>query len=91
MAELSPPVLHEWGLSAALQWLAEDMVKHGLEGRAVPVARPSAVVEFVCPSPSRERIIRRSWCQIPGPVSIWTRSPPDTAINMPAGSLALPE
>ena len=30
MAELSPPVLHELGLSAALQWLAEDMVKHGL-------------------------------------------------------------
>ena len=31
MAELSPPVLHEWDLSAALQWLAEDMVKHGLK------------------------------------------------------------
>ena len=31
MAELSPPVLHEWGLSAALQWLAEDMVKHSLK------------------------------------------------------------
>jgi signal transduction histidine kinase/ActR/RegA family two-component response regulator len=30
MAELSPPVLHELGLPAALQWLAEDMVKHGL-------------------------------------------------------------
>ena len=31
MAELSPPVLHELGLSAALQWLAESMVKHGLK------------------------------------------------------------
>lgn len=31
MAELSPPVLHEWGLSAALQSLAESMVKHGLK------------------------------------------------------------
>ncbi|MEO7819130.1 MAG: response regulator, partial [Actinomycetota bacterium] len=30
MADLSPPALHELGLSAALQWLAEDMVKHGL-------------------------------------------------------------
>ena len=30
MAELCPPVLHELGLPAALQWLAEDMVKHGL-------------------------------------------------------------
>lgn len=30
MAELSPPVLHELGLTAALQWLAQDMVKHGL-------------------------------------------------------------
>jgi signal transduction histidine kinase len=30
MAELSPPVLHELGLPAALQWLAQDMVKHGL-------------------------------------------------------------
>lgn len=31
MAELSPPVLHELGLSAALQWLAEYMVKYGLK------------------------------------------------------------
>ena len=30
MAELSPPVLHELGLPAALQWLAQDMVKHSL-------------------------------------------------------------
>ena len=31
MAELSPPLLHELGLSAALQWLAEYMVKYGLK------------------------------------------------------------
>ncbi|MGZ8394543.1 MAG: sensor histidine kinase, partial [Nitrospira sp.] len=30
VAELSPPVLHEFGLSAALKWLGEWMLKHNL-------------------------------------------------------------
>jgi signal transduction histidine kinase/CheY-like chemotaxis protein len=30
IAELSPPVLHELGLPAALQWLADQMIKHRL-------------------------------------------------------------
>jgi signal transduction histidine kinase/CheY-like chemotaxis protein len=30
IAELSPPVLHELGLPAALQWLADEMKKHRL-------------------------------------------------------------
>lgn len=30
MAELSPPVLHELGLPAALKWLAEQMLQHNL-------------------------------------------------------------
>jgi signal transduction histidine kinase/CheY-like chemotaxis protein len=31
MAELSPPVLHELGLPAALEWLADQMKKHRLK------------------------------------------------------------
>jgi signal transduction histidine kinase/CheY-like chemotaxis protein len=31
IAELSPPVLHELGLPAALQWLADQMIKHRLK------------------------------------------------------------
>ena len=30
IAELSPPVLHEFGLPMALQWLADQMKKHRL-------------------------------------------------------------
>jgi signal transduction histidine kinase len=30
MAELSPPILHEHGLSAGLKWLVEQMKTHGL-------------------------------------------------------------
>ena len=40
LAELSPPVLHELGLFAALQWLAEDMVTRGLMVELSPSPGP---------------------------------------------------
>lgn len=43
MAELSPPVLHELGLSAALKWLAEDMGKFGLQVDVQVSAEPASL------------------------------------------------
>lgn len=52
MAELSPPVLHELGLPAALQWLAEQMKKDRLTVEVrlgtskVPLAEHQAILLF---------------------------------------------
>ncbi|HEX2055072.1 MAG TPA: PAS domain S-box protein, partial [Nitrospiraceae bacterium] len=35
VAQLSPPVLHEFGLGAALKWLGEQMTREGLSVRSV--------------------------------------------------------
>lgn len=50
--ELSPPVLHELGLEAGLDWLAEDHTKRGLKTRFVddkqykPVAEDTALLLY---------------------------------------------
>ena len=52
VAQLSPPVLHEFGLAAALKWLGEQMARHGLsvtteiEGEPVPLSEEQAVLLF---------------------------------------------
>jgi signal transduction histidine kinase/CheY-like chemotaxis protein len=52
VAQLSPPVLHEFGLAAALKWLGEQMARHGLhvtteiEGEPVPLSEEQAVLVF---------------------------------------------
>ena len=52
VAQLSPPVLHEFGLAAALKWLGEEMVRHGLhvtteiEGDPIPLSEEQAVLVF---------------------------------------------
>ncbi|HWO42582.1 MAG TPA: response regulator [Candidatus Eisenbacteria bacterium] len=54
MAELSPRVLYELGLPSALQWLGEQMQKHGLEVQvkilndSVPVSEDQAIFMFQC-------------------------------------------
>jgi len=50
MAQLSPPVLHELGLPAALKWLAEEMGKFGLQ---VHVQVPPAPVSL----PDDQRVL----------------------------------
>ncbi len=52
VAQLSPPVLHEFGLAAALKWLGEQMARHGLsvttgvEGEPVALSEEQAVLLF---------------------------------------------
>ena len=50
VAQLSPPVLHEFGLAAALKWLGEEMKRHNLhvttevEGEPVALSEEQAVL-----------------------------------------------
>ena len=54
IGELSPPSFREYGLPAALQWLAEQMQKNGLQvdvrtdAEHVPLSEEQAVLVFQC-------------------------------------------
>jgi PAS domain S-box-containing protein len=45
VAQLSPPVLHEFGLPAALKWLSEQMPRHGLNVTSKIDAAPVDLTE----------------------------------------------
>jgi CheY-like chemotaxis protein/two-component sensor histidine kinase len=45
VAQLSPPVLHEFGLAAAMKWLGEQMPRHGLSVDSTIEARPLNLTE----------------------------------------------
>jgi PAS domain S-box-containing protein len=45
VAQLSPPVLHEFGLAAALKWLGEQMPRHGLSVDSAIDSRPLNLTE----------------------------------------------
>ncbi len=54
MAELSPPVLHDLGLAAGLEWLGQQMARHGL---AVTVANDPEAAEMAGRSTEDLRIM----------------------------------
>lgn len=45
VAQLSPPVLHEFGLAAALKWLGEQMPRHGLSVHSTIESKPLNLTE----------------------------------------------